>query len=116
VTRSRRLCAALLLVLLALAAGAPLVACGGTAQDPFVGSWWEPASGRRVQVRAAEDGGYEVLFGSDLKAYPATESGGNLAVTHPELGALELKKAAEDRLELVSDGTASLLERAPQHQ
>jgi hypothetical protein len=111
---ARRLVAAAALVLLLSVVVLQAAACG-TAADPFVGSWWEPTSGRRVDVKAAGDG-YQVLFGSDLKPYPATLSGGVLRLTHPQLGAVELKKGSGDGLELVSGGTVSLLERAPQHQ
>jgi hypothetical protein len=68
-----------------------------------------------VQVRAAE-GGYEVLFGAELKAYPATKSGEKLVVTHPELGVVELTVAPEDQLQLAEEGRTTVLERVPQHQ
>lgn len=112
---NRRLIAALVLALVVCALAVQSAGCGGTASDPFVGSWWEPTSGQRVLVKAAGDG-YEVLVGTDLKALPATVSGGELHVAHPDLGALVLKTAPDDKLQLVSGGTESLLERAPQHQ
>lgn len=112
---SRRPLAALLLAAVLVALAAQAAACGGASSDPFAGTWWEPSSGRRVQVTAAGDG-YDVRFGADLEACPATVSGDELRVTHPELGEVVLKTAPNDRLELVIDGTASLLERAPQHQ
>ncbi len=112
---SGRLFAALVLMLLAAAGAVQLAACGGTTSDPFVGSWWEPSSGRRVQVQATGDG-YEVLIGSNLKASPATKSGAELRLTDPELGPVVLKIASDDTLQLVAGGAVSMLERSPQHQ
>lgn len=112
---SRRLLAAAALAALACILAAQLAACGGTASDPFVGSWWEPTSGLRVQVKAAGDG-YEVLVGTDLKGSPATVSDGELRVAHPERGELVLTAAPGENLSLLSGGAQSLLERAPQHQ
>ncbi len=112
---SRRFGATVLFAVVLFAGAAQIAACGTAASDPFVGSWWEPSSGRRVDVKAAA-GGYEVRVGADLKAYPAAESGGELRVAHPTLGDLVLRTAPDGELELVSGGTASLLERAPQHQ
>lgn len=109
-----RLLAALVLALLALAATSQ-AACGSAAADPFVGSWWEPTSGLRVQVEAAGEG-YRVRVGSDLSTSPATASGGELRIAHPERGVLVLKHLPDDRLQLAGDGTTSLLERVPQHQ
>ena len=112
----RRLGVTVLVAVVLLAVAAQVAACGTAASDPFAGSWWEPASGRRVDVKAAAGGGYEVRVGADLKAYPAAESGGELRVAHPTLGDLVLKTAPDGKLQLVSGGTVSLLERAPQHQ
>ena len=112
---SRRLSAALALALLAFGLTALIAACGGAASDPFAGSWWEPTSGRRVQIEATADG-YEAQIGADLQSYPATESDGELQVAHPELGSVVIRPASDGRLELVESGTTSLLERAPQHQ
>jgi hypothetical protein len=112
---TRRLVAGLLLALAVLAGAAQLAACGGAASDPFTGTWWEPKTGLRVQVK---DGGdrYEVLIGTDLKASPATRDGDKLVVDHPERGTVELTTASQDHLQLAEDGKTSLLERAPQHQ
>lgn len=112
---SRRLPVALAFALLAFALAAQVAACGGAASDPFAGSWWEPSSGRRVQIEAAADG-YQVLIGADLQSYPATETGGELRVAHPELGSVVIRQASGGRLELVEGDTTGLLERAPQHQ
>lgn len=106
---------AVLVLTLCAAAAAQAAACGGAAADPWAGSWWEPSSGLRVQVEAAGDG-YEVVVGSDLEASPATQSDGELHFTHPELGAVVLKAAPDDRLQLVGDGAVRVLQRAPQHQ
>ena len=111
----RRLLPALLAVLLVLAVAAQVAACGGTASDPYAGTWWEPSSGLRVEIKAAGDG-YDVRVGADLDAYPAAVSGGELRVAHPSRGDLFFESAPGGKLRLVSGGTASLLERAPQHQ
>jgi hypothetical protein len=110
-----RLVAGLLLALVALAGAAQLAACGGAASDPFTGTWWEPKTGLRVQVKHGGDG-YEVLVGTDLSASPATRDGDKLVVDHPERGTVELTPASGDRLQLTEAGKTSLLERAPQHQ
>jgi hypothetical protein len=57
-----------------------------------------------------------VLFGTDLKAYPATKSGEKLALTHPELGVVEFTVGPQGRLQLTEEGRTTLLERVPQHQ
>ena len=57
-----------------------------------------------------------MLFGTDLKAYPATKSGEKLVVTRPGLGVVELTAAPAGRLRLAEEGRTTVLERVPQHQ
>ncbi len=115
--RPRLAAVALAALLVALAIGPPLVlfACGGTATDPFVGVWWEPSTGRRIEIRADGDA-YTFLYGAAKRAYPATRTGDELRIREPMGGSIIVRARADDSLELVTGGATSLLERVPQHQ
>lgn len=105
-------CAALAALLLSLAL---TVAACGTRDDPFAGLWWEPATGRRIEIRVS-GGAYKVLYGAARAPFPATRSGGELRVTDPLGGAMVFKEAAGGTLTLTAAGKTSVLERVPQHQ
>jgi hypothetical protein len=110
-----RLPAALLVVVLAMLAAATLpVACGNT--DPFTGVYWEPASGRRIEIRADGDG-YKLFYGRDMHPYAAVRDDDELTITDPMGGKSVVRQgSAEGTLELVSGGETTVLRPLPQHQ
>jgi len=99
-----------LVVSLALA----IAACGAK-DDPFVGLWWEPATGRRIEIRAAGDS-YKVLYGAAKAPFPATRSGEELRVAEPLGGVMVFKPAGGGTLTLTAAGKTSILKPVPQHQ
>jgi len=101
---------AVLILSLALA-----VATCGAKTDPFAGLWWEPATGRRIEIRAAGDA-YKVLYGAARAPFPATRSGDELRVSDPLGGAMVFKPAAGGTLTLTAAGKTSVLKPVPQHQ
>jgi hypothetical protein len=107
----------LLLALLALCAvlvPVVLAACGNA--DPFAGTYWEPATGRRMEIRHTADG-YELFYGRDLRPFPATRDGDQLTITDPLGGkTLVLPGADEGTLKLVTGGKTTVLRPLPQHQ
>ena len=97
-----------------LTAALPLVACG-TQDDPFTGLWWEPTSGRRIEI--TKDGEqYRFLYGAAERPDQATREGDELRIPQPIGGDIVVKIAADGRLDMVIDGTSSRLVRVPQHQ
>jgi hypothetical protein len=116
--RTRRGCArrVLPLVLVALLAlPALLASCGGNA-DPFAGLYWEPSSGRRIEIKH-DDGRYQLYYGSELRAHTATRDGDQLVIADP-MGGQTVVRAGVDEgtLELVTGGETTLLKPLPQHQ
>jgi hypothetical protein len=114
--RHARRASGLLLALLLLGLLTPLVlaSCGNT--DPFAGLYWEPATGRRIEVRHTQDG-YELYYGRDLRPFPATRAGDVLTITDPMGGKTTLRPAqAEGTLRMVSGGKTTVLKPLPQHQ
>ncbi len=79
-----------LLAALLLSLALTFAACGAK-EDPFAGLWWEPATGRRIEIRVAGDA-YKVLYGAARAPFPATRSGGELRVTDPLGGAMVFKR------------------------
>jgi hypothetical protein len=113
---ARRASGLLLALLLLLGLLSPLVlaACGNA--DPFVGLYWEPASGRRMEIRHTQDG-YELYYGRDLRPFPATRDGDVLTITDPMGGKTTLRPGqAEGTLQMVSGGKTTVLKPLPQHQ
>ena len=114
---ARRLACALLVAVALLAAAAPLVlaACGGDA-DPFAGLYWEPSSGRRIEIRHTGDD-YVLIYGRDLRPFAATREGDRLVITDPLGGKIIVRPGGTaGTLELVSGGRTTVLKRLPQHQ
>jgi len=110
----RRAAAWAALGVLILSLALALAACGaGT--DPFAGLWWEPATGRRIEIRVAGDT-YKVLYGAAKAPFPATRSGDELRVADPLGGAMVFKQSAGGTLTLTAAGKTSLLKPVPQHQ
>jgi hypothetical protein len=113
----RRAAAAGLLALLlaALAAALALAGCGGNA-DPFTGLYWEPSSGRRVEIRKEGDA-YWLYYGAAKEPYRASRSGDELRITEPMGGETVVRPGkSEGTLELLSGGKTTVLKPLPEHQ
>jgi hypothetical protein len=104
--------AALAVLIVSLALG---VAGCGVKTDPFAGLWWEPATGRRIEIRVSGDS-YKVLYGAARAPFPATRSGDELRVTDPLGGVTVFKPAGGGTLTLTAAGKTSVLKPVPQHQ
>ena len=114
--RRRRAAVVLTAVLaLVLAAAWALSACGEQ-PDPFAGLYWEPSTGRRVEIRV-DDGSYHLIYGAGKRAFPATREGDELHITEP-LGGVTVVRPGDDggALELSAGGRTTRLEPLPQHQ
>ena len=112
--RGRCAVALLALTLALLGVVLPLAACG-VEDDPFTGLWWEPTTGRRIEITNDGDQ-YRLLYGAALRPYLATRAGDELRVRQPIGGDIVVKTAADGRLDMVGDGQTSRLVRVPQHQ
>jgi len=108
--------ASLVVVVLVVLLAAGLVAgCGGDA-DPFSGLYWEPSTGRRIEIRREGDA-YRFYYGAGKRPYQAVRADDELRVVAPMGGEIVIRPAEEDGvLELVTGGTTSLLKPLPQHQ
>jgi hypothetical protein len=112
----RRAVAGLLVLLLAALLLASLLAgCGGNA-DPFTGLYWEPSSGRRVEIR--KDGEtYWLYYGAARQAYQAKRDGDELIIAEPMGGETIVREGdAKGTLELQTAGKTTVLRRLQQHQ
>jgi hypothetical protein len=104
-----------LLVVLLLAAAWVLPACGADT-DPFAGLYWEPSTGRRVEIRVAGDS-YELIYGAGKRPFSAVRDGDELRIAEPMGGDTIVRSGgSEGTLELVSGGKTTVLELLPQHQ
>jgi hypothetical protein len=111
----RRAAVVLALLLVTLLVAAQLASCGGNA-DPFTGLYWEPASGRRVEIRK-EGEAYWLFYGAAKQAYKARQDGDELVITDPLGGQTIVRKGdAEGVLELETAGETTQLKRLQQHQ
>jgi hypothetical protein len=112
----RRAAAGLLaLAFIALVAAPILTGCGGDA-DPFTGLYWEPSSGRRVEIRKQGDA-YWLYYGAAKQAFQAKRDGDELVIAEPMGGQTIVSRGkTEGTLELESAGKTTLLERLRQHQ
>ncbi len=99
-----------LLAAIVLMAALALAGCGS---DPFSGVWWEPATGRRIEIRELADG-YQLLYGAEKRPYAAVRDGDELTIAQP-FGALIVIQADDDgTLRLVGDGPTTRLQRLPE--
>ena len=112
--RARRATSVVALAVLILSLALAVAACGART-DPYAGLWWEPATGRRIEIRVAGDA-YKVLYGAAKAPFPATRSGDELRVADPLGGAMVFKPAAGGTLTLTAAGETSVLKPVPQHQ
>lgn len=111
---SRRAVAALTLAALLCALALALAACG-VQDDPFTGLWWEPSTGRRIEIGRDVDA-YWFYYGAKKLRYRATREGDELRIREPMGGTIVVKSANGDGLDLVIGGTSSRLRPVPQHQ
>lgn len=116
ITRRRRGAALLVGLLLALVVAGALPACGDGEADPFAGLYWEPSTGRRVEIRLAGDA-YELIYGAGKRPFPAVPQGDQLRIAEPLGGETIVRPGAESgTLEMVSGGKTTILKPLPQHQ
>jgi hypothetical protein len=102
------------LALVVLLAPLLLAACGNA--DPFTGTYWEPATGRRIEIKHT-GAGYELFYGRDLRPFPATRDGDRLTITDPMGGkTVVVPGASEGTLKLMTGGKTTVLKPLPQHQ
>ena len=112
-----RLAPALLLVAALVVLLTPLVlaSCGGNA-DLFSGVYWEPSTGRRIEIKQ-EDDAYRLYYGRDKQSFRATRDGDQLVITDPMGGQSIVRPGdAEGTLQLVSGGKTTVLKPLPEHQ
>lgn len=109
--RTGRLPACIALGALLFALALALAACG-TEDDPFAGLWWEPSTGRRIEIR--QDGeAYRFFYGVGKRPYRATRAGDELRIREPMGGTIVVRTTSGDGLELLIDGESSSLQRVP---
>jgi hypothetical protein len=103
-------------LLFSLAAAWALPACGGSETDPFAGLYWEPSTGRRVEIRLAGDS-YEFIYGAGKRPFPAVRDGDELRIAEPMGGDTVVRRGGSaGTLEMVSGGRTTTLELLTQHQ
>lgn len=83
----------------------------GPGEEPFAGVYWDPSSGRRVEITVQDDR-YELLYGVAKRAYRAERYGDELQVRDPFSGYI-LVRATDEGLVLVSGGREARLEPLP---
>jgi hypothetical protein len=80
--------------------------------DAFAGTWWEPDSGRRIEI-VRQDGGYTLLYGAERRPFAAEKRGDELVIATPLGGDIVVRAVAADRLELIDGGRTTTLQPAP---
>ncbi len=112
---ARRIGVLLLVVLVAAALAAfALAACGNA--DPFAGLYWEPSSGRRVEIRKDGDA-YRLYYGAAKEPYRATRNGDELTIHDPMGGDTIIRPGDQTgTLTLETGGETTVLKQLPQHQ
>jgi hypothetical protein len=110
----RRAVAALTLAALLCALVVTLAACGAK-DDPFAGLWWEPSTGRRIEISRDGDA-YRLYYGAARRPYAATRDGDELRIREPMGGTIVVRTTSGAGLDLVIDGKSSRLKPVPQHQ
>jgi hypothetical protein len=107
--RRRRVVALLLVVATALAV---LVTSVARDDDAFSGVWWEPDSGRRVEI-VREGDAYTFLYGAGRRPFAAERRGADLVIAPPLGGDIVVHAVAADRLELIDGGQTTTLQPVP---
>ena len=102
------------LLLLAAAAAALVIVATSLArgEDAFSGVWWEPDSGRRVEI-VREGDGFTLLYGAERRPFAAEKRGDELVIAAPLGGDIVVRAVAADRLELDDGGRTTTLRPAP---
>jgi hypothetical protein len=103
----------LLLLALLLVIPACLAACGE--DEPFAGLWWEPATGRRIEIRL-ESGQYWLYYGAAKRPHLAERDGDELRIRDPLGEDIVVRPGADGALEMDVGGAVTRLKRVPQHQ
>jgi hypothetical protein len=105
---------ALALLLLAASAIVLVLVAASLARgdDAFSGVWWEPASGRRVEIVRDGDA-YRLLYGAQRRPFAAERRGDELVIAAPLGGDIVVRAVAADRLELEDGGRTTTLQPAP---
>ena len=80
-------------------------------EDPFTGVYWDPGSGRRVEITHTDDR-YRLLYGVAKHWYAAERHGDELQVRDPFSGYV-LVRATDEGLFLVNGGAETKLEPLP---
>ena len=105
---------AVLLVLLPAALAPSLAACGGD-DDPFAGLWWEPTTGRRIEIRL-ESGQYWLYYGAAKRPHLAARDGDELRIRDPLGEDIVVRPGEDGTLEMDVGGEVTELKPVPQHQ
>lgn len=80
--------------------------------DAFIGVWWEPESGRRVEI-AREGDAFTLLYGALRRPFAAERRRDELVIAAPLGGDIVVRAVGDDRLELVDGGRTTVLRPAP---
>jgi hypothetical protein len=80
--------------------------------DAFVGVWWSPDTGRRVEIVRDGDG-YALLYGAQRRPFAAERRGDELAIAAPLGGDIIVRAASPGRLVLVEGQRTTTLLPAP---
>jgi len=80
--------------------------------DAFSGLWWEPSSGRRIEI-VPEGDGYRLLYGAQQRPFAAEKRGDELVIAAPLGGDIVVRVVAADRLQLIDGGQTTTLRPAP---
>lgn len=109
----RRRAVALVVLALLLVLGVVAATSLARDEDAFSGVWWEPSSGRRVEI-VREGDGFRLLYGAERRAFVAERRGDDeLRIAAPLGGDILVRAVTADRLELIDGGLTTTLESAP---
>ncbi len=91
--RARRRLLVLVAIVAILVIAAVVVLAQRDAGDPFSGVYWDPASGRRVEITHT-DGRFQFLYGTARQGYPAERHGSELRVRDPFTGYIVVRSTS----------------------
>jgi len=107
----RRRAVALLLIAIVVAL-AILGTSAARGDDAFSGVWWEPDSGRRIEI-VREGDAYTLLYGAERRPFTAERRGDDLVIAAALGGDIVVRAVTADRLELIDGGRTTTLQPAP---